>query len=338
MSNYLSKDNGALNTMVKDTQTFIEKARQVHCNEGIYYDYSKTEYINTNTKVVITCHKHGDFELKPRNHLEGSGCKECVRERITSTFKEFIERANALHNNKYRYKCNDYRNTDTKVTIICPEHGEFKQRAAKHLKGQGCRKCFNKRTGERTKRTNDDFIKEAQSIHDNAYSYEKVDYIECHSKVIITCPDHGDFAQTPNSHLLGQGCPLCAISFREDMLNMDKDTMKKRNGILYHVVITNKDTGRVFEKIGVTSKSMNIRFSYLNNEEFEMSVLLEAKGDLYSCYQVEQSILDYYKDKRFRVHDLKHHAVGGWTECFEKGVITITENDYHDILFTQERQ
>lgn len=54
-----------------------------------------------------------------------------------------------------------------------------------------------------------DFIEKSQKIHNNFYKYDKVDYKFSRQKVIITCPIHGDFLQTPNKHLCGRGCPKC---------------------------------------------------------------------------------------------------------------------------------
>jgi len=47
-------------------------------------------------------------------------------------------------------------------------------------------------------------------VHYFSYTYLKVNYISAYIKVIITCPIHGDFEQTPNNHLQGRGCPKCA--------------------------------------------------------------------------------------------------------------------------------
>jgi very-short-patch-repair endonuclease len=40
---------------------------------------------------------------------------------------------------------------------------------------------------------------------------ENVDYINDSIKVAIICVTHGNFNQTPNKHLSGQGCPKCKI-------------------------------------------------------------------------------------------------------------------------------
>ena len=50
-----------------------------------------------------------------------------------------------------------------------------------------------------------------RQVHGDFYDYSKVIYINSCTKVIIICPVHGEFEQTPNSHLSGQGCPECGI-------------------------------------------------------------------------------------------------------------------------------
>ena len=56
------------------TDTFVEKAAIVHNGR---YDYSKSEYVGTKTKVCIICPEHGEFWMTPNNHLSGQGCPSC---------------------------------------------------------------------------------------------------------------------------------------------------------------------------------------------------------------------------------------------------------------------
>lgn len=123
------------------TEEFIAKSREVH---GDKYDYSKTVYVNQTTDVVITCPKHGDFLQRPNNHYMGAGCPSCSGNRRLTTEK-FIERAKNVHGNKYDYSKVVYVNNKTKVSIICPEHGEFLQSPDKHLQGRGCPGCVRNR-------------------------------------------------------------------------------------------------------------------------------------------------------------------------------------------------
>ena len=125
------------------------------------------------------------------------------------TTKEFITESKTIHNDKYDYSKVEYVNAKTKVCIICPEHGEFWQTPSNHLKGQGCPKCggiYHYNTQE--------WIEEAKKIHKNKYDYSKVEYVNNKTDVCIICPEHGEFWQTPNSHLKGSGCPKCGKTIK----------------------------------------------------------------------------------------------------------------------------
>ena len=60
-----------------------------------------------------------------------------------------------------------------------------------------------------------EFITKAKEIHGDKYDYSKVEYINCDTKVCIICLEHGEFWQTPSSHLDGKGCPICNESHLE---------------------------------------------------------------------------------------------------------------------------
>ena len=192
------------------TESFIQKARNIH---GDKYDYSKVEYINSQTKVCIICPEHGEFWQAPSKHLSGQGCSKCgvkavwdKRGRITT--ESFIQKAHEVHEGKYDYSKSNFTRKDIKLCIICPEHGEFWQTPSKHLNGQGCPKCQGKN------RTTKEFIEKSCKTHNNKYNYSKVDYINSDTKVCIICPEHGEFWQTPNNHLNNKrGCPKCAIEY-----------------------------------------------------------------------------------------------------------------------------
>lgn len=121
---------------------FISKAIKIH---GSKYDYSKVIYINGKKDVVITCQKHGDFKMKPTDHLQGQGCSKCGKEKISLLFRKdvnaFINEAKQIHGDKYDYSKVNYVNYRTPITIICPIHGDFQQPPAYHLDGCGCQLC-----------------------------------------------------------------------------------------------------------------------------------------------------------------------------------------------------
>ena len=117
---------------------------------------------------------------------------------------EFIREVQLIHHNRYDYSKLEYVNNKTKVCIICPDHGEFWQIPSDHLNGKGCPQCAGN-----VRYNKDTFVEKAKNIHNDRYDYSKVQYVNAHTKVCIICTEHGEFWQTPNNHLNGNGCPLC---------------------------------------------------------------------------------------------------------------------------------
>ena len=129
----------------KNVEDFIIQANKTH---NAKYDYSKTNYVNSNTPIVIICPEHGEFLMRPQNHLQGQGCPKCSRNKMgayqKSNTKEFIEKSQKIHGDKYDYSKVEYANNRVKVTITCPIHGDFKQKPLDHLHGSGCPECGRK--------------------------------------------------------------------------------------------------------------------------------------------------------------------------------------------------
>ena len=195
------------------TSQFIEKAIKIHGNK---FDYTKVEYNGSHTKVSILCIEHGKFNQSPTNHLSGNGCPECAwkyqrgKYRLT-TLETFLTQAKEIHGNKYDYSKVEWKNTYTKITMICPLHGEFTQVPQNHIRLKcGCRKCGREIAKAKVNKYNTDyFIEKAKEIHDDKYDYSKVQCFNATDKVGIICLVHGKFKQNANQHLQGHGCPKC---------------------------------------------------------------------------------------------------------------------------------
>ena len=125
------------------------------------------------------------------------------------TTKQFIEKAKAVNGGEYDYSLVEYKNSKTKVKIICPIHGIFKQTPNSHLNGRGCPKCRYIKSGDKQRLTTEQFIEKVKDVHNDKYNYFLIEYKNVKTKVKIICPTHGVFEQTPGSHLNGQGCPKC---------------------------------------------------------------------------------------------------------------------------------
>lgn len=190
----------------RTTDDFITEARKVH---GDKYDYSKAVYSTAREKVCIVCPKHGAFWPTADQHLRGVGCPWC-NGGARLTLGVFLQKAKEVHGEKYDYSKVEYKNAQTKVSIICSEHGEFWQTPNSHLRGAGCPKC----TGRY--KTTEEFIAEARETHGDKYDYSKTEYVDATTKVVIICPKHGEFMQTPIGHIRGAGCTKCASSHMEE--------------------------------------------------------------------------------------------------------------------------
>lgn len=190
-------------------ESFLAKCKEVHGNK---YNYDKVTQsnINAKTKVEIICEKHGSFFPRPYVFLEGSGCKDCGNDSRKYTTDIFIEKSKTVHGNKYNYDKVVYIGSDTKVEIICKEHGSFFQKAQNHIKGNGCPKCLR----NRRLRSVEQFIVKAIETHGDRYCYDKVTCADRNTKIEIICRKHGSFFQKVNSHMYGNNCPKCSFESR----------------------------------------------------------------------------------------------------------------------------
>lgn len=182
----------------------------VHNNK---YDYSRSVYVNRDTKLIVICKEHGEFLQRPRIHIQDKcGCPKCDPTSILGN-KKFIEKSILKHGNKYDYSLVEYEKNNEKVKIICKNHGMFTQQAGAHLRGQGCPNCVNNK-----KSTTKEFITRSIQLHNNLYDYSLVEYKTKREKVKIICLDHGVFEQKAYVHLSGHGCPICRNSKLEKYL------------------------------------------------------------------------------------------------------------------------
>lgn len=224
----------ATNKLEITKEEFLKRAKEKH---GDGFDYSETEYINYITPTRIRCLTHGYITISPDNHLNSCGCKECGKEmktnKLRGTIVDFVEKAKKIHGNKYDYSLVDYKNGKTGVSIICPKHGIFIQTPHDHLGGHGCRKCGRDEASKSHLKTislrKEHFIKKAIQKHGNKYDYSLVEYKNTNTEVIIICPVHGLFKQTPYCHLRGANCQKCNETRMEEQCRL----FLERNNIEY---------------------------------------------------------------------------------------------------------
>lgn len=134
--------------------------------------------------------------------------------KINST-EEFIQKAREAHGNKYDYSLTRYWNSNIKVKIICPEHGEFWQNPYNHLfLGCGCRKCAAEIGIDERRKA---FFEKISSLGlDSKYDFSEFSYVSSSTKGKVICHhtdsdghEHGEFFATPSDLYHGRGCPKC---------------------------------------------------------------------------------------------------------------------------------
>ena len=226
----------------KTTEQFIEDAKKLYGNK---YDYSKLVYSGCRSSVCIICKEHGEFNKRASDFLQGKGCPKCANaykphpKRYTT--EKWIEKAKSVHGDKYDYSKVEYISPFDDVVIICPIHGEFKQKASYHLSGNGCTKCGYEKVSAFLGGNKDDFIEKARKIYNDKYDYSKVEYINNKTEVVVICPKHGEFKVRPDNHLTGRnGCPSCSVNhsmWEKEVLNyvreLEPNTISGDKDILY---------------------------------------------------------------------------------------------------------
>ncbi len=227
----ISKWNGHMkkgNTKIDRCQSFIEKAKIVHCDENL--DYSKVNYINNRTKVIIIDHdldengnEYGEFEVTPSNLLKGRshplkrGKKISLQKKFTT--EQIIKLFQEKHvDEKLDYSLVEYKGIDEPVAIICKElnddgieYGLFYQTPRIHLKGCTHPKLSIDRNRKKQIKTTEYFIGKSKEVHGDLYDYSKSNYLGNDKPIEIICKKHGSFWMTPENHYYGKGCSKCGF-------------------------------------------------------------------------------------------------------------------------------
>ncbi|AUR82699.1 hypothetical protein NVP1271B_01, partial [Vibrio phage 1.271.B._10N.286.54.B4] len=276
------------------TDEFIERSRVVH---GDRYDYSLVEYVNNSTKVEIICTAHGAFKQVPISHMNGNGCRSCSYEAVRAIHAagsdKFILKARQIHGDTYDYERVKYVNNKTKVTIMCVEHGEFRQTPNDHLSGYGCPACGVQKTADSARYDNAEFIRRAKAKHGDIYDYSLTAYSAANCIVDIRCVKHGVFHKRATKHLQGQGCPMCS---------------RRRTDVTYIYVLHGE--GRT--KIGITTNWRRRHKELSDATPFSFDLVgLWFAGSYLGALAIEKVLHRCFKDENAELTDFR-----GSTEWF----------------------
>ena len=200
------------------------------------FDYSKVVFKDVDTKVIISCPIHGEYEMTPYKHKKSKyGCWECGKiessKKRTKPNDVYISQLKEKFGEKFDYSKVNYKGQTKDVIIICKEHKyEFSIHAGRLLNDCefGCPKCVidNKK---KLAKLLEDFIKESNTKHNNKFkdSFNDTIYINSSTPITFNCPDHGEMTMTPQQHLISPtGCTKCSGKYVRTEEEFDKDLEK----------------------------------------------------------------------------------------------------------------
>ena len=112
----------AISNNTKTTEEFIQESKKIY---GDRFTYDKTAYINSSTKVIITCKEHGDFSIVPTSFLSGRSCPRCTQSFGENLVMQVLIKNNIKFKQEYRIDMEfSYYNKTIYVDFITKVNGK----------------------------------------------------------------------------------------------------------------------------------------------------------------------------------------------------------------------
>jgi hypothetical protein len=209
------------------------------------------------------------------------------------TTEEYIRDAVNVHGNIYNYEKVDYRGGQHPIDIICPYHGVFSLKASNHVhNGTGCKQCVKE---QYLKKWTEIFLNQGRKLHGDKYDYSKVRYVNTLQKVIIICPIHGEFYQSPQSHMKGCGCRKCYTSSVTNLYTTES-----------YVALARKTHGDKYDysKVLYTGVDELVKIVCNTHGEFQQRARnhIQGQGCRKCCFESQRSTTEVFIQKACQVH------------------------------------
>lgn len=181
------------------------------------------DYTGANNKSLIRCNDCGyEWYAVPRSVANSKcGCVKCklATSKVDRSLNHFLSKYDTT-----KYELIEFKDC-MHVTVKCKTCDYLRTTNANNIYRFGCPKCGQKSTHDKQRLSITEFVKRARELHHNKYNYDKVEYVSWNTPVIITCPEHGDFAQIPGKHLRPEGCPKCVGKYKttQDIINLCRE-------------------------------------------------------------------------------------------------------------------
>lgn len=221
-------------------ESFIAASRAKH---GDLYEYPDQPWPPENQGTRIVCNLHGEFHQRHFNHLRGAGCPTCWEARRGVSKKIETESVVAQVRSlfpTYKVDVTGYKNNKSKLSVVCPIHGEFKTTYNGMSQGHGCPTCGKLKCLQSKKEAT--LVKVKQSIEmlhpDLKFPYIDKEFTSTTGWITIVCPRHGESRKQPHKLITAkEGCPKCGEELRVEKIKLSHSEVlkrfKKTHGELY---------------------------------------------------------------------------------------------------------
>lgn len=306
----------SISTAIDKTDAFRKKLKSKETR-----DYNFTgEYINNSTFFIIKG-EFGDCRLTSLSMLKNTPLG--IYNAIDKT--EWFKRNLRSTGSKVKV-LGEYINNSTPISVYSP-YGECKMRP--HILLNGAKPNIDSSTDKTIY-----FVNKSKSIHGDKYDYDKVVYENNKKDIIITCPIHGDFNQSPNNHLSGKGCISCRNEINGWSYSKWEEAglvSKNFDGFkLYILEVFDFDSKEMFYKIGKTFNTIKYRFT-TTRFPYDYKILRKVEGSARYISELETQL----QRQNIKSKYIPKKEFGGMTECFSEIESEVLDNT--KILFTYEK-
>lgn len=244
---------------------------------------------NKDSKLIIRCHKHGDWNPMLSNYVRNGRCRQCVIESRTMSEDEALLKikSNLKGNQTIIGSIGGYKNISTKFKISCHDHGEW-QASALHLiySKSGCPKCGHETVAQKRRTPLDVVIDRINKILNKTNKYTFIglneEYQNSKSKVIVSCKEHGEWSVDIATILANKiGCPSCSKS---GFKPCDKA----------YLYIIRSDCGRFF-KVGISNNLQRRITELKRSTPFSFHSLHVKSGVGHEIRAIEKALHDEFE-------------------------------------------
>jgi hypothetical protein len=176
-----------------------------------------------------------------------------------------------------------------------------------HLTGHRCPKCVSEGLTKLRSSTSDEFIKKARLVHGDKCNYNKVDYINRWKSVVIICPLHGDFEQTPNCHLAGSGCPRCKQTKGEAIIQDYLDQKGIEYLKEYKLPNTSLFCDRKYLLADFYLPKMNSIIEYNGQQHYYPISIFGGEESFLLQQERDMALRQYCKEKRIKLIEIPYN-------------------------------